>query len=73
MRYYEIAQRPKIPTATEQIVRVERHLQHDAGRILPSGGSLRMSGNAAKAKPHSAATASLHAPVPHPGRYSRVL
>ena len=69
MRYYEIAQRPKTPTATDRIVRDERHLQHDAGQILPSGGSLRVSGNAAKAKPHSAATASRHAPVPHPGRY----
>jgi hypothetical protein len=73
MRYYEIAQRPKAPTAIDQIVRDERNLQHDAWRILPSGESLRMSGNAAKAKPHSAATANHHAPAPHPGRYGRVL
>ena len=73
MRYYEIAQRPKTPTATDRIARDERHLQHDTGQIWPSSGSLRMSGNAAKAKPHSAATASRHAPVPHPGRYGRVL
>ena len=68
MRYYEIAQRPKTPTATDRIARDERHLQHDAGQISPSGGSSRMSGNAAKAKPHSTATANCHAPVPHPGR-----
>ena len=28
MRYYEIAQRPETPTATDQIMRDERHLQH---------------------------------------------
>jgi hypothetical protein len=65
MRYYEIAQRPKITTATDRIVRDERHLQRDAGQVLPSGGSLRVSGNAA-------ATACRHAPVPHPDRYRRV-
>ena len=64
MRYYEIAQRPKMPTATDQIVRDERHMQRDTGQIRPSGESLRVSGN----KPHSAGTASRHAPVPHPGR-----
>ena len=68
MRYYEIAHRPKTPTATDRIVRDERHLQHDAGQIWSKRRS-RVSGNAAKAKPHSAATASRHAPVPHPGRY----
>ena len=73
MRYYEIAQRPKTQTATDRIVRDERHLQRDTGQIWPSGKGSRMSGNAAKAKPHSAATASRHAPVPHPGRYGRVL
>ena len=73
MRYCEITQRRKIPTATDRSVWAERHLQHDAGQIWPSGKSLRMSGNAAKAKLHSAATASRHAPVPHPGRYGRVL
>jgi hypothetical protein len=72
MRSYEIAQTPKIPTVTSRSVRDEGHLQHDAGQILPSGGSLWMSGNAAKAKPHSAAMASRHAPVPHPGRHRRV-
>ena len=73
MRYYEIAQRPKTQTATDQIVRDEKHLQHDAGQVLPSSGSMRVSGNAAKAKPYSAATATRRAPVPHPGRYGRVL
>ena len=69
MRYREITQRPKTPTTTDRSVRDEGHLQHDAGQILPSGGSLRVSGNAAKAKCHSVAMASRHAPVPHPGRY----
>jgi hypothetical protein len=73
MRYYEIAQRPKMPTANNRIVPDERHLQRDAGQILPSGGCLRVSGNAAKAKPHSAGTANPHAPISHPGRYGRVL
>ena len=68
MRYYEIAQRPKMPTATDQIVRDERHMQRDTGQIRPSGESLRVSGNASGAKPHSAGTASRHAPVPHPDR-----
>ncbi len=72
MRYYEIAQRPKPQTATDRITRGERHLEHDAGQISPSGRGLRMSGDAAKAKPYSAGTGSCHAPVPHPGRYGRV-
>ena len=64
MRYFEIAQRPRIPTATDRIVRDERHVPHDTGQIWPRGESLRVSGNAAKAKSHSAAMASRHAPVP---------
>jgi hypothetical protein len=72
MRYYEIAQRPKTQTATVRIARGERHLEHDAEQIPPSGRGSRMSDNAARAKPHSAGTGSCHAPVPHPGRYGRV-
>jgi hypothetical protein len=72
MRYYDIAERPKTQNANDRIARGERHLEHDAGQISPSGRGLRMSGNAAKAKPHSAGTGVCHAPVPHPGRYGRV-
>jgi hypothetical protein len=73
MRYCEIARRPKTQTATDRIARRERHLQHDVGQTWPSGRGSQMFGNAAKAKPHLGATASRHAPVPHPGRYGRVL
>jgi hypothetical protein len=53
MRYYEIADRPRAQTATDRVTRDEpRHLRQNAGRFWPSGGSLRMSGNAAKAKKH---------------------
>jgi hypothetical protein len=72
MRYYEIAQRPKTQTATDRIAGGERHLEHDLGQISPSGRGSRMSGTAAKAKPHSAGAGNYHAPVPHPGRYGRV-
>jgi hypothetical protein len=72
MRYYQIFQRPKTPTTTDRIAR-GRHLEHDEGQTGPSGESSQMSGNAAKAKPHSAATGRRHAPVPRPGRYGRVL
>jgi hypothetical protein len=72
MRYYEIAERPKTQTATDRIARGKRHLEQDARQISPMGRGLRMSGNAAKAKPHSAGTGSCHAPVPHPGRNGRV-
>jgi hypothetical protein len=63
MRYYEIAQRP---TPTDHIGRDARHLQHDTEQFL-------VSGNAVKVESHSAAMVSRHAPVPHPGRYGRVL
>jgi hypothetical protein len=57
MRYYEIADRPRAQTATDRITRDEpRHLQHNAGRIWPSGGSLRVSDNTAKAKPYATDT-----------------
>src|ERR1700724_2981157 len=46
VRYYEIAERSKVPTANDHTVRSERHLQHDAGQVLSSGGGLWMSGNA---------------------------
>ena len=69
MRYYEIVHRLKVQTATHRIAWDKRHLQHDAGQIQPSGGRLRVSGDAAKAQPHSAGTVSHHAPVPHPGRH----
>ncbi len=72
MRYYEIAQRPKIPTTTDQIMRDERHLKHDAGQIWPIGGCLRVQGSAARGKSQTASEASRHAPVLHPGRSRRV-
>jgi hypothetical protein len=64
MRYFEIAHRPEAQIATDQTtLHKPRYLQDRVGKFGQTSRRSRVSRQAAKAKPHSAAKDSRHAPA----------